>query len=79
MNRTMGVLATGHGATLDAALEAAVAQVKQAVADGWVITAMEFTKDAEIEADVVEAGNVMGDPKVVAAVYTTVTVKEHTS
>lgn len=85
MNRTMGILATGCGTTLDAALESAVAQVKGAVADGWVITAMEFTKDAEIEADVVETGNVMGHPKVVAAVYTTVTVytkftvKEHTS
>ena len=53
--------------------------------NGWVITAMEFTKDAEIEADVVETGNVMGHSEVVAAVYTTVTVytkftvKEHTS
>ena len=77
MNRTIGVLATGQGPTLDAALEAAVAQVKQAVADGWVITAMEFTKDAE--AEVVRTSLASVASKIEVTVYTKFTVKEYTS
>lgn len=79
MNRTMGVLATGHGATLDAALESAYAQVKEAVADGWVVTAVELTRDAEAEADVVRTSQIMGVSKIEVTVYVKFTVKEHTS
>lgn len=76
MNRTMGVLATGHGATLDAALESAYAQVKEAVADGWVVTTVELTRDAEA---VVRTSQIMGVSKIEVTVYVKFTVKEHTS
>lgn len=76
MNRTMGVLATGHGATLDAALESAYAQVKEAVADGWVVTTVELTRDAEA---VVRTSQTMGVSKIEVTVYVKFTVKEHTS
>jgi len=76
MNRTMGVLATGHGATLDAALESAYAQVKEAVADGWVVTTVELARDAEVG---VRTSQIMGVSKIEVTVYVKFTVKEHTS